>query len=301
MTEKLKIGVIGAGVFGGYHVGKCAAHNGVELIGIHDNSAQAMESLASKYDTNTFVDTAELLGQCDAAIIAAPASFHGDLALMALDAGVHILVEKPLATNTPQARAIVAAATKTGKRVQVGHQERFVVRAIGLDKIPERPVLIDARRLSPFNVRGTDTSVTLDLMTHDIDLVHWLMGEYPRHVNGKAFSMKTDSADRSFAHLVFDHGEAFLEASRLAEASSRVMEITYPSGTVRIDFNKKSLENTTPFVLNDDFAQKPDAKDSLAAGLKEFVSAIKGKRAPFISAEAGCMAVEVALKIDGVL
>ena len=299
MMEKLKLGVIGAGVFGSYHASKCSAHGDVDFIGVYDQNLDASRLLAGKFDVDSFASNAELFDRCDGVIIAAPAISHGGLALAALKSGLHVLVEKPLATTKSEAREALKLAHKMDKCVQLGHQERFVGRAIGLDKVGETPILIQGHRLNPFSVRGTDTSVTLDLMTHDIDLVHWLMGAYPNSVSGKTYLKKTHFSDRSLAHLIFDQGEAFLEASRLAETGSRIMEISYPSGTVIIDFNKKSLIHDTPFKLNENFADHPEAKDSLAAGLDEFVKAIKEKRPSFIPVEAGYKAVEVALKIDG--
>ncbi len=301
MAKKLKLGIIGAGVFGSYHAGKCSAHKGVDFVGVYDLNFEAASSLAVRFETESFAEVSNLFKQCDGVIIAAPAIYHGELALRAVKSDLHVLVEKPLATDIDQAREILEASRAAGKCVQIGHQERFVGRAIGLDKVSEKPLLIQGHRLNPFNVRGTDTSVTLDLMTHDVDLVHWLMGAYPVSVSGRTYCKKTPFSDRSLAHLIFDHGEAFLEASRLVNEGSRVMEITYPSGTVTIDFNKKSLTHDTPFKLNADFANHPEAKDSLAAGLDEFVRAIKEKRTSFIPAEAGYKAVEVALEIDGEL
>ncbi len=298
MVKMIKIGVVGAGKFGGYHIGKCTAHPGVEYIGVFDKNDDAANAQSAKVGGRVFKSPAALFKACDAVIIAAPATAHGQLAIAALEQGLHILVEKPLATTLADATRIADLADIENLCVLAGHQERYVARAIGLGDVPEQPLLIKAQRLNPFSPRGTDTSVTLDLMTHDIDLVNWLMGGSPHLVTGQTFKERTAWPDHSFAELSYESGLAFLEASRLAEVSQRILEITYPSGTVRVDLNAKTLINDTPFNLNKNFADMPDARDSLAAGMNEFVSAITHKRTAFISALDGLEAVKIAQTID---
>lgn len=294
----LRIGLVGAGKFGGYHAGKLAAHSAVEFTGIFDTNLEASATLSESHGVNNFSQFGELLQACDALIIATPATYHGDYALKGIEAGKHLLIEKPMAVEVSDARRITELAEKQGLKVQIGHQERFVARAIGLDKIPEKPLLIKAQRLNPYSPRGTDTSVTLDLMIHDIDLVLWLMGTTVKSVSGHTRKVKSLSSDQSWAQLEFNNATAFLETSRLAQKSIRELEITYPSGTVTIDFNAKTLTHNTPFQFKKSFRDNPNAQDSLAAGLNEFVSAILKNRAPFISAQDGLAAVEVAALID---
>jgi len=298
MAEQIKIGVIGAGKFGGYHIGKALDHKRVEYIGVFDKNEAAARAQSNKAGGLVFQSADALFGACDAVIIAAPATAHGSLAVEALEQGLHVLIEKPLATTMEEAKNIVDISQSNGLCVLAGHQERYVARAIGLGRVPERPVLIKAQRLNPFSPRGTDTSVTLDLMTHDIDLVNWLMGGSPDGITGHTYRRKTALPDHSFAHLRYKNGEAFLVASRLSEHSQRTLEITYPSGTVRVDLNAKTLIHDTPFPLNENFGDMPDARDSLAAGMDEFIEAIAQKREAFISARDGLKAVKVALKID---
>ncbi len=298
MSRKLRIGLVGAGKFGGYHANKLAAHKSVEFMGVFDVSQPAMVALSEKHGVPCFEAYDELLEHSDHLIIASPAIYHGDYAIAALEAGKNLLIEKPLATQLKQAREIVRLADQNNLVVQVGHQERFVGRAIGLDKIPDKPLLIKAQRLNPYSTRGTDTSVTMDLMTHDIDLVCWLMGGAPKSMRSRVQTVRSTSPDHVWAELRFEHGIAFLEASRLAETGHRSLEITYPKGTVSIDLNAKTLTHNTPYRLNKRFGQTAQAKDSLAAGMNEFVSALRAGRKPFISAQDGLNAVEVAAKID---
>ncbi|NNE59216.1 MAG: Gfo/Idh/MocA family oxidoreductase [Hellea sp.] len=299
MDKIIKIGIVGAGKFGGYHARKCADHPETELIGIHDLNAESRDRLAQQFAVRAFENQHDLLEDCDAVVIAAPASQHGRIARAGLAYGCHLLIEKPIATALDEALDIVQISQAKNLIVQVGHQERFVARAIGLDKIAERPRLIRAHRLNPFSVRGTDTSVTMDLMTHDIDLANWLMGGVPTHVQGRTITRKSDHPDHVWAHLSYPDGDVFLEASRLALQGDRRFEIHYPSGTIEINFNAKTLTHDTPFQMNADFGQHPDAKDSLAAGTEEFIRAIKTNSIPLISAQDGLNAAEIALKVDG--
>lgn len=300
MGSLMRVGLVGAGKFGGYHANKLSAHSDVDFAGVFDVSQPAASALAAQHNITAYSSFQTLLADVEALIIAAPAIYHGDYAVEALKADKHILIEKPLAVNLKQGRNIVELAAAHSLTAQVGHQERFVGRAIGLDKIPERPILIKARRLNPYSPRGTDTSVTMDLMTHDIDLVHWLMGRTAKSVKGQGWSHKSDHHDHVIAEMDFDGAAAYLEASRVVESGQRTLEISYPSGTVWIDLNAKSLKHDTPFDLNLNFGDHPEAKDSLGAGLDEFLKAIKDQRPPFISAKDGLNAIEVAISVDGV-
>lgn len=304
MKQKLRVAIVGAGVFGNYHAGKISAHPRAELIAIVDPDMTRAASIADTYKTETHTPRAasiltDVLSEIDAVIVSVPAKFHAEVAQIALGAGKHVLVEKPIAKDMAAAQALVESAKNQGCVLQVGHQERFVMQAIGLYAVPEKPTEIKAKRFSPYSVRNTDVSVTLDLMSHDIELVLSLMGA-PISVNGHSQAVKSDTPDVSNGTLHFQNGAtAFLQASRVAEASERIMKLTYPSGSVEIDFNSKTLTHTTPFQLNADFGQSPDAKDSLGAADDAFIrSCLDGARV-FITGEDGAAALKIALQIDG--
>ena len=301
MEKKLRVGVVGAGVFGGYHAGKCKSHPRIDFAGIYDPNSERLRAAADKFQTTGHSDYASLLGDVDAVIIAAPASEHGGAALAALGAGRHILIEKPIADTVDVATKIVEEAATRDLIVQVGHQERFVLKAIGLDRIEETPVSITGHRRSPYSERGTDVSVTLDLMSHDLDLVLWLMGKDPVAIEGESKCVRSSAPDMAYANLTFASGKASLEASRVEEESSRMMSITYPSGKVDIDFNAKTLVHDTPFDLNAEFGDDPMARDSLGAATHAFVEAVlDGKPVP-ITGGNGLRALRAALQVDGEL
>lgn len=299
MSKKLRMGVVGAGVFGGYHAGKCASHPRVDFVGIYDPDLARAQAGAAKHGVRAFETYEALLSAVDAVIVASPASYHGQMAMGAINAGCHVLIEKPIANTVEEGQAIVDLAAKMQRVVQVGHQERFVMRAIGLDKVQERPLSIVGHRRSPYSPRGTDVSVTLDLMTHDLDLVLWLMDCDPVQITGESKAVNSAAPDFAHANLKFDDGEAQLEASRVAQASSRRMTIVYPSGTVEIDFNAKTLHHNTPFALNADFGEDPMARDSLGAATNAFVEAVLDGKPVAITGGNGLRALKAALIVDG--
>jgi len=299
MSNKLKIGVVGAGVFGGYHANKCAEHPRTEFIGIYDSDTVRAKAGAAKHDVEAFETYEAMLADTEAVVIACPAKFHGQMAIQALEAGKHCLIEKPIAAMLSEAERIVALANEKPLIVQVGHQERFVAKAIGLDRISEHPQCITACRMGKFSDRGTDVSVTLDLMTHDIDLVLMLMDEMPDSVSGQSIRVKSNTPDAARAEFGFGEAKAVLEASRAEDEFRRMMDIIYPSGTVRIDFNAKTLTHNSPFDLSPDFGNDPVAKDSLGAASNAFIEAVlDGKPVP-ITALDGYNALKLALIIDG--
>jgi len=298
MSEQLKIGLVGAGVFAGYHANKLSDHPRVIFTGVVDRSAENAEKLAQKHAV-PILTLDELLTRSDAVVIASPASVHGAAALQALNAGCHCLIEKPLTTTLSEAEEIAALAARRNLTVQVGHQERMVLRAIGLDSVKAQPIKIEAVRNSPYSLRGTDTSVTFDLMTHDIDLCTALMGGAADEINGQSRAVRSETSDMAYVWLRYGTSMARLSASRVAEKSERWMKLTYASGEVHIDFNAKTLSNTTEFALDENFAESEMAKDSLGAATDNFVRAVLDATPVLVSAEEGVIAVRTAARIDG--
>ena len=297
MSERLKIGLIGAGVFASYHAQKLSHHPRVNFTGVVDQSGKRAADLAAKHGVSR-VSLTDLLEMSEAVIIASPASTHKTMSEQALDAGCHCLIEKPIATAEDDAANIVQLAKSKNAIVQVGHQERMVLKATGLLNVRERPLRIEAVRNASYSARGTDTSVTLDLMTHDIDLCTALMGEAADDVFGQAGCVRSEMADMSYGRLRYGDTLVHLTASRVADRSERWMKLTYASGEVHIDFNKKTLTNSTSFALDANFAEKEIAKDSLGAATDNFVRAVLDGAPVLVSAEDGLVAVRTALKID---
>ena len=246
--KPLKIGVIGTGNMGKNHVRNIAQEKAIfELVGIYDASEKQAELISSQYGTKAFSSPEELLKQVEAAVIAVPSSLHRQYGLLAAEYGVHALIEKPLATNSRDAREIAEAFKNKGLKLAVGHIERFNSVIIELKKIldPGEPFFIEARRYSPFSNSGriTDTSVVEDLMIHDVDLVCYLLGN-PKIVSVHGFGESVRSGNTDFAtgFIRFDSNvHAVISASRVSQDKERVIKIHTENSSIRADLLAKTL------------------------------------------------------------
>jgi predicted dehydrogenase len=299
MAELLRAGVIGAGVFGGYHAAKYAALPGVTLAGVHDHHAVHAEALAARCGGQVFASEAELIAAVDVVSIATPAIAHAESALAALAAGKAVYVEKPLAALPDDAEAIVASAKQRRLVAACGFLERAGMAAMGLFDLPERPTLLEAVRIGPPNPRNLDVSVVLDLMVHDLDLALALDASDPAMVEADGACVANATLDRVDAEAQFDSGfVARFRASRVAETRERTMRIVYPSGEVRVNFLTHAFDNTTPFALDPNFEDAPAARDKLGASLAAFIAAVRGEGAPLATARDGARALDLALAIE---
>ena len=291
--ENLKTGLIGAGVFGGYHAGKIAASNRTDFVGLFDPDQARCADLANKHDVTAFASQDELFAAVDAVIVACPATYHEAVVRSALNAGCHVMVEKPLALTGHAADALAALADEKDRVLQVGHQERFVLDAMGLFDIPETPTRIEAWRMGPPapDGRAGDVSVIWDLMTHDLDMVGKLMGP-ALSVEATGQSAHTDHIDESTARLGFAIGQAEVTASRCHSERDRRMVLTYPSGTIAINFLTRVIENSTPFDVKVDVSDT--LPDPLGAADDAFFAAALGERACAIPGREAALAVHMA-------
>lgn len=302
MHRVLKAGVIGAGVFGGYHALKYASLPGVKLAAVLDPHAERAEALASPAGAKIFGDLAAFLEAVDVVSVASPASSHAELATAALARGRDVYVEKPLADNATDAAALVAAARATGRVLACGHQERAVFRAMGVLGLPERPVRLEAVRRGAFTGRNTDVSCVLDLMIHDIDLAMAVDPAPVKKLSARGTGTDGSFADEAHAELIFEDGMTVeLEASRIADEAERTMRLVFPSGELEIDFLSRRFIDRTPFGLKADFAESADGRDPLGASVAAFVVAARGKaNRPLVTGEEAARALDVALEIDRV-
>src|SRR5580698_926543 len=300
MVQVLRAGVIGAGVFGGYHAGKYAALPGVTLAGVYDHHAVHAEALAAKHGGRVFETEAELIAAVDIVSIATPAIHHAEPAIAALEAGRAVYIEKPVATSEPQAARIAQLARDKGVVAACGFLERAGLAAMGLFDIPERPLLLEAVRIGPPSPRNLDVSVVLDLMIHDLDLALALTPEAPMSIEADGACVTNRTLDRVDAEAQFDDGLiARFRASRVADGRERTMRIVYPSGEVRVDFLTRAFINTTPFPLAADFAETPAGRDGLGASIAAFVAAVRGEAAaPLATVRDGERALHLALAVE---
>jgi len=294
MEKVLKAGVVGSGVFGGYHAKKYAEMDGIELVGIFDIHPERCFEMAHQLNAEAYGDLDDLLAVCDIITVASPATTHAGAALQALKAGRSVYVEKPLATTLEDADALIAEAAKQGLILACGHQERVVSQAMGLLDIPEKPIRLEAVRRGTPSIRSKDVSVVLDLMIHDIDLALSLTDAEPLTVEAEG------DGDQIRAEATFDDGfTAIFEASRVHDARERTMKIVYPSGVLEIDFITREFSNTTGFPLHEAFTETPAGRDPLGTSVGGFVAAVRGTSPrPVVTGEEAARALDLALAVE---
>lgn len=303
MAESLRGGVIGAGVFGGYHANQYARLPGVTLSAVLDSHPDRAARVAVPLGGRAFHELDAFLEAVDVVTVASPASFHAEHALAAVAAGKHVYVEKPIATSVADGEKIREAARAQGVVVACGHQERVVFQAMGLLDVPEQPLLLEALRHGTASERSQDVSAILDLMVHDIDLALCLSASDPVTAEGEGRILNGGAWDIARAEASFEDGFiARFDVSRVAEARKRTMRVVFPSGEVEIDFLGRSFRNTTPFKLNPDFAQTPAAADPLRASVEGFLQAVRGEAPrPMVTAEEAIKALDLALAVEQAL
>jgi len=321
-VRKLRVAVVGAGRLGSFHAQKLARFPNVELAGIVDPVAASRERLAAECGAPCFADYRPLLGQIDAAIVAAPTQHHHAIASELLNWGVHVLVEKPLCATSAQADDLVRLAKRHGAILQVGHVERFNPAFASALPVAANPKYIEAVRAGNFTFRSTDIGVVLDLMIHDLDLVLFLVRSPVRRVEALGISVLGGHEDVANARIEFECGcVATFGASRVSAEPSRRMQIWSAAGYAAIDFaaRKTTLVRPSETILRRQLdvaalSAKPDreeilqahlprqttqhdASDAIALELTDFVESILGRRSPRVTGEAGRDVVVLAERI----
>ncbi len=299
MTSNLRAGVVGAGVFGGYHANKYAEMAGTTLVGVFDPHPERAQAIAAKHDAKAFADLNEMFAEVDIVSIAAPAVRHGGLALQALQAGRHVYVEKPLAVTLKDGDALVAVAGAGGLVLACGFLERAAFAAMRLFEIPRPPLRLECVRLGPPSPRNLDVSVVMDLMIHDLDLALHLCPAEPAAVEADGACRVNDLLDEVRAEVGFEDGfQASFHASRVSPRRERRLTLVYPEGEVRLDLLNHRFENSTPWPLNADFEESPASRDRLGASLAAFVAAVRGEGAPLADGRDGVLALDLALAVE---
>jgi predicted dehydrogenase len=219
---------------------------GVELVAVADPSETARSAAELKYGVATFEDWRALEGEVDLVSVCSPASTHAQIVRGFLEAGAHVLVEKPIATTVKEADQLIALAAAKGRVLTVGHQERFVFAHSGLLDISDVPLSVECVRAGPWSPRCTDVSAVIDLMIHDLDLVHRLVPGEIEDVRASGRIVHGPHPDEMTANLHFDNGcEVRLLASRIAEQRERSMRLVFPDGVIEFDFLTRSIRTTT--------------------------------------------------------
>lgn len=310
----VRIGVIGVGSLGFHHARLLREIEGARMIGIHDEDTVRARTVSEQLGVEAFPDQGELLAKVDAVVIAVPTVAHASVALAALGRGVHLLIEKPLASTLEEADRITGRAESAGLLVATGHVERFNAALAACEPYLNEPRFIESHRLAPFNPRGTDVAVVLDLMIHDLDLVLSLAGRSTESVSAVGVPVLTPSIDIANARLVFEGGAvANITASRVSRERMRKIRFFQSSGYISLDLASGTGEflrlrdgaqlgtaEPGPFALEEIVERielAGDDKEPLRRELEAFIAAVRGEREVVVSGRDGRRALAVALEI----
>jgi predicted dehydrogenase len=236
VSGELRVGVVGVGSLGYHHARILRARTDTRFAGLYDTDTARRDEVAAKLEAAAAHSLDALLDDVDAVIIAVPTVAHETVALAAIERGVHVLIEKPIAPSLAAADRIVAAADRHGVLVQIGHVERFNAALRACEPYLEEPLFVESHRLAPFGPRGTDVAVVLDLMIHDLDLVLSLMKREVTALSAVGVPVLTPSVDIANARLEFaGGGVANLTASRVSVERMRKIRFFQRSGYISLD------------------------------------------------------------------
>jgi predicted dehydrogenase len=310
VRPRLPVGVIGVGALGQHHARHLAGLNEVRLVGVYDANPARAKEVASGLGTVAFGDMDDLLGQVQAVTVAVPTSSHAEVGTHVLELGVPVLMEKPLAVTLAEADSLIAAARRRQVQLQVGHIERYNRALRAAEPFLDGPRYVESLRLAPFQPRGTDVAVVLDLMIHDLDLVLHLTGSSATEVRASGLPVLSSHLDIANARVEFANGAvALATASRVARERIRRLRLFQPNGYFSLDLSSGAGEfmrvrsgwqpgtgRELADVVERIELQAPEA-DALALELQSFVHAVRGQREVVVSGEEGRAALELALRV----
>jgi predicted dehydrogenase len=290
------------GYLGQFHAEKLAALKDVELVAVVDADAARARHIAAKCGCAAHDEARALLGAVDLVSIAVPTERHHEVALPFLEAGVHVLLEKPVTKTLDEADALLAAARTHGALLAVGHLERFNPAFRALAQAFERPLYIECERLSGFKQRGIDVDVVADLMIHDLDLARALAKSEVGQVSACGFPVMTEAIDIANVRIEFANGcVANLSASRVSQQPVRKLRVFQSGEYASADLQTGKLRVVRRNPRGGEIAQDESAfedRDALRAEIENFVAAARGGRAPLVTGEDGRAALALALEVS---
>ena len=309
-AKPVRAAVIGVGYLGRFHAQKYASLPDVELIGVVDISEATAKSVAQELGTDFFTDYHQLLDKVDAVSIVVPTQKHFETAMEFLGRGVHVLLEKPMTTTVAEAEQLNNIAQAQKVVLQIGHLERFNPAILALADELQNPLFIESHRVAPFNPRGADVNVVLDLMIHDIDIILDIVKSPLTSIDVSGVPVLSNDIDIANARLRFASGcVANVTASRAGMKTERKMRVFQHDAYLTVDFQNKSLgvhrkgENATqagvPEIISD--TRVFEAGDALKAEIISFVDAIQNDSQPIVSGEDGLRALDAAIQITKLL
>ncbi|HEY4064643.1 MAG TPA: Gfo/Idh/MocA family oxidoreductase [Puia sp.] len=239
----LKVGVFGVGHLGKFHLNNWKEIKKAELVGFYDPNDSIAQEVSDKYQLPRFLDPGQLIDACDLVDIIAPTPLHFTLCEKAIRKGKHVFVEKPLANTMEEAKELVQLVKESNVKLQVGHVERFNPAYLAIQSVPLSPMFIEVHRLAQFNPRGTEVSVILDLMIHDIDIILSLVRSEVKSISASGVAVMTDTPDIASVRIEFNNGcVANLTSSRISMKKMRKMRLFQKDAYIGIDFLNKKTE-----------------------------------------------------------
>ena len=298
---RLRAGVVGVGYLGRFHALKYAAHPDVDLVAVVDIDGDRCRAVATEVGTEPLVDHRKLLGRVDCVSVAVNTQHHHAVARDLLDAGIDVLVEKPLTTTIADGQDLLELAVRRQRVLQVGHLERFNPAIRAIEGLITQPRFIECQRLAPFTERGTDVDVVLDVMIHDIDLLLAMVPSPLRAVEAVGVPVLTGSVDIANARLRFANGcIANVTASRVSLKRERKLRIFQADAYVAVDYGERRVrvcrrepdaDGQAALVLEE--REVPEG-DALEAEIDAFLRAVREREPPPVSGWDGLRALEVA-------
>jgi predicted dehydrogenase len=314
----LKAGVLGAGHLGKIHLKLLQQSDHYDLVGFYDSNAEASKAIETEFGYKSFPTMEALIDACDMVDVVTPTLYHFECAEKVVKAGKHLFIEKPITHTVEEANTLRDLAKAHGVRGQVGQVERFNPAFMAVQHMIENPMFIEAHRLAEFNPRGTDVSVVLDLMIHDIDAILSVVKSNVKAVYASGVSVISDTPDIANARIEFENGcVANLTASRISMKKMRKARFFQRDAYISVDFLEKKCEvvkmKDAP-KEPDDFAMvltnaegvkkqiyfdnpEVDANNAILDELNSFAEAIKADRTPVVPLAQGAEALRVAMKI----
>ncbi|NPA94520.1 MAG: Gfo/Idh/MocA family oxidoreductase [Thermodesulfobacteria bacterium] len=302
----MKVAVIGAGYLGRFHALKYAAMEDVDLVAVVDVDRERAEAVALETASRAYSDYRDVIPQIDAASVVVPTTAHYEVAKNLLEAGVHVMVEKPITTTTEEAQELVDLAEAKGLIMQVGHLERYNPAIVTLMDRVTHPVFIEAHRLSGFKGRATDVDVVLDLMIHDIDIMLSMVKSEIKEIRASGVPVLTPRIDIANVRVIFENGcTANLTASRISLTDLRRIRVFQPGCYLSADCTEKNnlivtADRNAPDPVSSirpEYIRHEDA-DILDLELRDFVKNVREKRRPMVDGRAGMAALDLALRIN---
>ena len=303
--KKMRFGVIGAGKLGGFHTRTLSKMPEVELVGVSDPNLIRAQMLAWRYNCTAYKSHLDMLNQVDALVIAAPTEYHAEIGIKALEAGIHVLMEKPLADSEEGARKLLALSEKNKLVLQVGHSERFNPAVVETLKYVKNPRYVTIERLGPYDPRVAATGVTLDLMIHDLDIILTMIDSEVASFEAIGASVLSRHEDISNVRIKFKNGcVADITASRVSMENSRRMRIYQQDSYISTNYVSARLKiyrKKNPVIKSlkdiEIVFPKLEKKEPIKEELYHFMDCIKTSKTPAPSAEKGFKAMRLALDI----